>query len=211
MYNRILLSYYVEFIAATGVRPGQEPLGIKWKHISDGVTTAKEIQNTVPTQAVVWDTFYIPDAVWVPGDEGEVIEFKRIFITDGKIHNRSDQPKQRPVIARREIDDVLNGIAKHTRRTDPDDYVFCSAVGGRLKSDMAPLFTKFLSFCGLLYGADERRRSLYSLRHYYTNETIKKNAIPLIVIAQNMGTSVEMLEAYYASNLVEEFAEQFVG
>jgi len=39
---------------------------------------------------------------------------------------------------------------------------------------------------------------------------IKKNTIPLIVITQNMGTSVEMLEKYYASNLVEEYAKQFM-
>jgi integrase len=208
-YNRILLSLYVQFLAATGVRPGQEALAVKWKHISDGVAKASDVQQTIPSSPVVWDAFYHPDTYIERNEQDEFIDYKRIIITDGKLHNRSDQPSARPVIARGEISRILNDIAWHTRRKDPDDYLFCSALGGRLKSDMAPLFSKFLNHCGLLYAPDGRRRSLYSLRHYYTNEMIRKNSIPLIVIAQNMGTSVEMLEKYYTSNLVEEYAEHF--
>ncbi len=37
--------------------------------------------------------------------------------------------------------------------------------------------------------------------------TIKKDNLPMIVIAQNMGASLEMIDNYYADNMVEDFAE----
>ncbi|HJM93764.1 MAG: hypothetical protein QGG19_20210 [Alphaproteobacteria bacterium] len=48
---------------------------------------------------------------------------------------------------------------------------------------------------------------LYSIRHYYTNMMIKKGNLPMIVITQKMGTSLEMIDNYYADNMVEDFAE----
>ncbi len=130
----------------------------------------------------------------------------KIIVTNGKIHNRSDAKQQRIVIARDDIKITLGKIRELTRRTDDEDYVFASQMGRPMKG-FSPMFTKFLNECGLLYTSDDRRRVLYSIRHFYTNMAIKKDNLPMIVIAQNMGTSIEMIEDYYADNMVEHFAE----
>ena len=131
----------------------------------------------------------------------------KVIVTNGKIHNRSDAKQQRIVIARDEIKMTLSNIRRLTRRTEDEDYVFPSHMGKPMMG-FSPMFTKFLNECGLLYTADGRRRVLYSIRHYYTIMTIKKDNLPMIVIAQNMGTSIEMIEDYYADNMVEDFAEK---
>lgn len=197
-YRRQLLSYYTEFLAATGIRPGEEALGVKWKHVS---TYKPKIEYNAflddPVKLAMRD---IMDKLLV--DDNVV----KIIVTNGKIHNRSDAKQQRIVIPRDSIKMTLSKIRHLTRRTDDEDYVFASQMGNPMKG-FSPMFTKFLNECGLLYTADGRRRVLYSLRHYYTNMTIKKDNLPMIVIAQNMGTSIEMIEDYYADNMVEDFWE----
>ncbi len=199
-YRRQLLAYYTEFLAATGIRPGEEALGVKWKHISTykPKTDYDEIFLDPTKQAIrnVMDKFLIDD------------DIVKVIVTNGKIHNRSDAKQQRIVIARDDIKRTLSKVRQLTRRTDDEDYVFSMQFGKPMKG-FSPMFTKFLNECGLLYTPDGRRRALYSIRHYYTNMTIQKDKIPIIVIAQNMGTSIEMIEDFYADNMVEEFAEKF--
>ena len=198
-YRRQLLSYYTEFLALTGIRPGEEALGVKWKHISTDKRKVdyEAVMNDPVKQAMrgIMDKFLVDD------------DFVKVIVTNGKIHNRSDAKQQRIVIGREELKVTLSNIKNLTRRTEDEDYIFSSQIGEPMKG-FSPMFTKFLNECGLLYTADERRRSLYSLRHYYTNMTIQKNTLPMIVIAQNMGTSIEMIEDYYADNMVENFKEQ---
>ncbi|MBT7283817.1 MAG: hypothetical protein HN834_00025 [Rhodospirillaceae bacterium] len=197
-YRRQLLAYYTEFLAATGIRPGEEALGVKWKHISTYKPKIDydEIFRDPVKQAMrsIMDKFLVDD------------DIVKVIVTNGKIHNRSDAKQQRIVIARDDIKTTLSNIRGLTHRTDDEDYVFATQMGKPMNG-FSPMFTKFLNECGLLYTSDERRRVLYSIRHYYTNMTIKKDNLPMIVIAQNMGTSLEMIEDYYADNMVEDFAE----
>ena len=197
-YRRQLLAYYTEFLAMTGIRPGEEALGVKWKHISTYKPKINYdvILNDQVSRAMrsIMEKFVVDD------------DIVKVIVTNGKIHNRSDAKQQRIVIARDDIKITLGKIRQLTCRTDDEDYVFASQMGNPMKG-FSPMFTKFLNECGLLYTSDERRRVLYSIRHYYTNMTIQKDNLPMIVIAQNMGTSIEMIEDYYADNMVEHFAE----
>ena len=197
-YRRQLLAYYTEFLAATGIRAGEEALGVKWKHIS--TYKPKIDYDAILDDPVKQAMRSIMDQLLV--DDNVV----KIIVTNGKIHNRSDAKQQRIVIARDSIKMTLSKIRLLTRRTDDEDYIFASQMGNPMKG-FSSMFTKFLNECGLLYTADGRRRVLYSIRHYYTNMTIKKDNLPMIVIAQNMGTSLKMIEDYYADNMVEDFAE----
>lgn len=57
-----------------------------------------------------------------------------------------------------------------------------------------------------------QRYSLYSLRHFYAIQLLKKNKVDIHTIAKNMGTRVEMLQDYYVKNLTtREMATQLGG
>lgn len=198
-YRRQLLAHYAHFLACTGIRPGEEALGIKWRHIT-------RQKPSVNYDAMMGDpakrlTMSLMDQYLVDDD------ILKIVVTNGKIHNRKDQAQQRIVIARDDIKPTLSKIKALTHRANPDDYVFPTMMGNRPFTGFSPMFTKFLNEIGLLYTPDGRRRVLYSLRHTYTNMAIKKDKLPLIVIAQNMGTSIEMLEDYYTEIMVEHYAD----
>jgi hypothetical protein len=55
---------------------------------------------------------------------------------------------------------------------------------------------------GLLYH-DGKKRSLTSLRHTYASERIEARAADLKPIADNMGTTIEMLNKHYAQEIRE--------
>ena len=59
-----------------------------------------------------------------------------------------------------------------------------------------------LSDLGLLYH-DGRKRSLTSLRHTYASERIEARAADLKSIADNMGTTVDMLHKHYSQEIRE--------
>lgn len=84
---------------------------------------------------------------------------------------------------------------------DPDGLIFChkdgSAVGSFKKS-----FQTLLKKCGLERDSFGRPRTIYSLRHTYATFRLHEG-VNHLVLARNMGTSVQMLEQYYGhtSNL----------
>jgi hypothetical protein len=109
-YRRQLLAYYTEFLAATGIRPGEEALGVKWKHIS---TYKPNIDfdlllNDQVSKAMrsIIEKFGVDD------------DIVKIIVTNGKIHNRSDAKQQRIVIARDDIKITLYQRAVIKTHTD---------------------------------------------------------------------------------------------
>ena len=76
-----------------------------------------------------------------------------------------------------------------------DEPVFCHKDGKQIGS-LKKGFNTVLEECGLRKDIDGENRTLYSLRHTYATFRIAEGA-PHYLIAQNMGTSIEMLEKHY--------------
>ena len=71
-------------------------------------------------------------------------------------------------------------------------------------------FNTFLKHVGLTHIGDGAKYTLYSLRHYYAVRSLGRADI--YSIAQNMGTSVQMIEQYYGKHGIRpERARRLAG
>lgn len=78
---------------------------------------------------------------------------------------------------------------------DEDANVFCSEDGAPVKS-FKKGFKNLLDAAGLRCDADGNERDPYSFRHYYATQRILAG-VSVYVVAENMGTSVPMIEKHY--------------
>jgi integrase len=61
-------------------------------------------------------------------------------------------------------------------------------------------FNTVLEREGLTHSTDGEKYSLYSLRHFYAVQMLRKGRVNIFDIARNMGTSVQIIEAYYGKH-----------
>lgn len=88
-----------------------------------------------------------------------------------------------------------------------EDYVFFPHVDDRQGaiSLISGHFKKILDKGNMSIGANNEKRSLYSLRHTaITFRLLYGRGIDLLTLARNARTSVEMIERFYSSNLTAE-------
>lgn len=89
----------------------------------------------------------------------------------------------------------------------PNDYLFLPEVADRDSACvvLSMHFNKILNATGLKTGELGQSRSLYSLRHTAIMfRLLYGKGIDLLTLARNARTSVQMIEAFYASNLTAE-------
>ncbi len=179
---RELLGLYITFVACTGVRPGTETEDLCWKHI-------EFIQK--PNMRVI-----------------------HITLPKGKRGSRT-------LIARNELWPLLDKL----RQLDPDfaDMTLEEVVASKspkllfkLRDGTKPYnlvnsFADCLAECGMSKGdKDGKARSLYSLRHYYATQRILEG-VSFGQLANQMGTSVLMIERHYSHLKPLMIAEQLAG
>jgi integrase len=99
------------------------------------------------------------------------------------------------------LPDTIIREAKRRDELPPDVWLFCHPDGRRIKS-FDNGFDEVLSELGLLYH-DGRKRSLTSLRHTYASERIEAQKADLKSIADNMGTTLDMLYKHYSQEIRE--------
>lgn len=88
-----------------------------------------------------------------------------------------------------------------------DDAVFANSDGSRIQTFKKGL-ADLLETAGLLYDRSGNRRSAYSFRHFYISQQILAG-VDSFTIAINTRTSVQMIEQYYASELIpDQMAEK---
>jgi len=61
-------------------------------------------------------------------------------------------------------------------------------------------FNEVLKREDIVHNTDGEKYTLYSLRHFYAVQMIARSNADVYAIAQNMGTSVQMIEAYYGKH-----------
>ena len=179
---RELLCLYVAFVACTGARPGTELKELKWKHF-------QFIQK--PTMRVI-----------------------EIYLPQGKKGSRR-------LIARNELWVVLEKLrALHTEfdgmtldelvASKSEQYVFRMRNGKR-PYNFVNSFGDAVRKAGMLTnGRDDDKRSLYSLRHYYATERLYEN-MSIEKLAEQMGTSPEMIKRHYGHIKPLMYAEELAG
>ena len=215
---RALLKDYVSVLLDTGARPGKELLDLRWSHIE--VSVDPEIRQTGK---------YDED-----GDEIMEHDFNRsvIFhIQTGKTGKRLAYGREPTVRAigniiernygRRLADIGLRRIAELPQ----DDYVFRykeylneEEKKAKRKPELikptsfSKLFDNYLTAHGLLKDPiTGQNRVFYSLRHTYATLALTHDKVPIHTLAEQMGTSVKMIEKHYSHLNIKEAAHQLRG
>lgn len=187
---KALLYDYVLILANTGMRHGEEVLRMKWRHLEWGA----EVDGQRILHINAWtrkgrgggERHRLLVARWTAVDA-----FKRI-------HQRA------PHLSNLSFDELL---AKRL-----DEQVFVLRDGGKVKS-LDALFRRFLRESEMeLGGESDRRRTLYSFRHYYATMALTRQPpVPINVLALQMGTSLAMIQKHYSHLKLVDVAEDLAG
>lgn len=200
---RMLMRDYVEALLDTGARPGKELMNLRWNQIT-------YFTNPVVKHTGKFDS---------DGDStgGATLNRTVELTVTGKTGTRqtlgmSPTVKALARIAARNYG-VETPVAKpliHVAKPKNTDYVF------RLKADkegkmedashsFQKMFLSYLTEHNLLVDAvTEQNRVLYSLRHTYATFRLTHDKVPIHTLAEQMGTSVGMIEKHYSHLRIKE-------
>lgn len=104
--------------------------------------------------------------------------------------------KSRQLVAPPSVGEYLDRVKAMSKSTGPDDPVFTTKVGKATKSLYAELVTQLLTEAKLREGPSGIPRSTYCFRHTYATFRLGEG-VDVYFLAQQMGTSVEMIEQHY--------------
>lgn len=112
----------------------------------------------------------------------------------------------RTVVCREGTEFYLDRLKKISKHTEPDHYVFCG-YDGEPVDNFNKTFSKVLKKLKLLNDRWGKRRTVYSLRHFYCTQSLL-SGVPIHVLAKNMGTSIAYIEQHYSHVLTIMQAKQ---
>lgn len=130
-------------------------------------------------------------------------EFRYLRITKEKSKTRNIKP----VVSQEAAVDIYKDIQKYHRKHTQDDFVFFPQFLNRntAMKEMGVLFNYILQQARLKKSATGENRTLYCLRHTgISMRILKGDNVNLKLLADNAGTSVEMIDRFYASKLEPE-------
>jgi integrase len=181
-HMRALLRDYVLVLKNTGMRHGTEALGLRWRDIAFIKRGAEQyLQFTVS------------------GKTG-----KRTLIATHHTEEylRRLQLRQ-PSLAKMSFDDLL--------KKKVNQPVFKMASGETTKN-LAGTFRVLMRDSGLDADRDTKhKRTLYSLRHTYAHFALMKDRMSVYTLAEQMGTSVKMIEQHYGHITPALKAQEIAG
>jgi integrase len=102
----------------------------------------------------------------------------------------------RTVVCRDGAHVYLERLKQHSHHTAPDDLVFGNENGEPVEN-LGKSFEAVLRKLDLLNDRWGKRRTVYSLRHFYCTESLM-SGVPIHTLAKNMGTSVSHIEKHYS-------------
>lgn len=179
---RNLLRDYVLVLANSGMRAGTEAMNLKWQHIS--------LVKKGATQYLLLNINGKTGHREVPVRNSVATYLRRIQLNDPELKDIS-------------FEELLKkGVNKYVFRINDED---ATTKFGRV-------FKRLLEKTELLI--DKRtgkERTLYSLRHYYATRTLTFNQITPYQLAEQMGTSVGMIEKHYGHLNLHNIADKFAG
>jgi integrase len=179
---RYLLRDYVFTLIDTGARPGKELFDLKWKQVN----VAKDFNSVV---------------MRVSGKTGarEMLGMTRTV-------------EALRTIAERNYAVSNNEELKNLTAAYNSEYVFRTPNKINPSSSFQKMFESYLVENNLLIDPQtEQRRVFYSLRHTYATLALTHDRVPIHTLAQQMGTSVGMIEKHYSHLKVLQAIEQLRG
>lgn len=201
--RRTLLYDLMDFLLASGIRPGTESNAICWKHISLIKMSGKTyVQVQVPAgkgKTGERSIIALPRAI-IPLRSIARIRNAHIFwIEEG--YSQKGLDDRRLSIHAEKPGDLERGRLAQNRdfiaMMRPDEKVFCLANGTFQSQDsLRQLFETLLRQVGVTHASNGKKYAMYSLRHTYATFRLQKGT-GVYGLAQNMGTSVKMIEQHY--------------
>ena len=208
---RRIMRDYVEMLVDTGARPGVELLNLKWKQIK-----YEHKPELVKTGQIIVDQ--------TDGEEYEEssINMNRTveIIVSGKTGTRT-------IIGRAPTVKALTRVAMRNYGVEPsllepltavatpknNDYVLRTKEEKEdVSESFQKMFERYLDEYGLLVDPKtEQKRVFYSLRHTYATLALTYDKVNPHVLAEQMGTSIGMIEKHYSHLKVTEAIEQLRG
>jgi integrase len=182
MIRQVLAQAYVPFLAATGIRAGTESENLEWRHIDVEVVNGQPVLHIRLQQGKLGPrNFVAHNSCW------RILEVMRQISPDLKDTPLEEVLKQR----------VAQKVFRLSDGTVPDNW--------------NKPFRQMLEDSNLLKSpVTDKERSLYSLRHYYATQRLLEG-IPIHDLAQQMGTSVLMIQKHYSHLTPLMKATQFAG
>jgi len=179
---RTLLSVYVPFMAATGMRPGTEAEFLEWRHIDVEMRDGQPVLHFRLQKGKRGPrNFVAHNSCWL------LLEKLRLMSPD---------------LAHLSLQQLL--------KTRISKRVFRMPLGN-LPDNFNKPFRQMLEESGLLNcPVTGKERSLYSLRHYYATQKLLED-VPINDLAEQMGTSILMITKHYSHLTSLMKAKQFTG
>jgi integrase len=95
---------------------------------------------------------------------------------------------------------AADGAKRHNRNTAKHgNWLFRMSDGNQIIT-LIDQFNEVLKRESLTHSTDNEKYTLYSLRHFYAVQMIARSNADVYAISRNMGTSVQMIEAYYGKH-----------
>jgi integrase len=108
----------------------------------------------------------------------------------------SGKKKTRDLVAPASVAEYLDRIRKIAKAKEPDDRVFTTHTGEPAKTLYKNMIEDLLTQAGLRTGPSGTPRSTYCFRHTYATFRLGEG-IDVYFLAEQMGTSVAMIEDHY--------------
>lgn len=105
---------------------------------------------------------------------------------------------EREVIPRANAAKFINRVLARRTGAQPHEHLFLMP-SGRPIITLADQFDAVLEEAGILRNSKGEKFALYSLRHFYAVTSLRRG-VGIYTVARNMGTSVQMIEAYYGKH-----------
>jgi integrase len=115
--------------------------------------------------------------------------------------------KSRKLVAPPSVIEYLERIQEIARAKGPDDHVFTTSVGKPTKSLYDSLVAEVLTYAGLRAGPSGTLRSTYCFRHTYATLRLSEG-VDVYFLAEQMGTSVKMIEEHYGNVNTIKYADR---
>lgn len=114
---------------------------------------------------------------------------------------------KRTVIALPDALYALKNIQKFSRHTKPDDFVFTTWKGGKVR-DYAKQYKRMLTDLDILKDMHGESRTPYSMRHSYITFRLLRGKVLVQDLARNCGHSITELSEHYDHVLNEQKADE---
>ena len=102
----------------------------------------------------------------------------------------------RTVVCREGAHVYLDRLKELSAHAEPEDLVFGDRDGKPVEN-FNKTFAGVLTKLSLLDDRWGKRRTVYSLRHFYCTQSLL-SGVPIHVLAKNMGTSITHIEKHYS-------------